>query len=616
MTDSWHFIRPNEANRYPRRIVCFDTEAIITETRKYERQRFRLAAASFDLFKGMDQVPSKSETTVVFEPQHLWEWIDARIKSKSRTVVFAHNLAYDLRLSDAFRCLYALGYDLAFFTLDSNRCVARFTKKGASLLVTDLSSWLPTSLERVADCLGLKKAPLPRQDASETEWVNRCSRDVEITRAAALRLLRYMETSDLGSFRLTGPAQAMAAYRHRFMPKFTLLVHKESEALAAERRAVWAGRCEVWRHGEIQGPLYEWDFRLAYLNIARETSVPIRFRGEAEGMSYANLSRLANHRAILSECTITTSAPITPTKGPNGIYWPTGKFRTTLWDNELTLAKENGAGIEIHHSWVYMKFPALAEWANWLLYQLGPDGLPVDALERIMLKDWARSLIGRFGSRWAKWEKIATLKESGLELLPYVDLDTGEEGAYLQNGHDWFERSGYVDAPDAMPAVMGYIMAEARCRLYRAMGWAGFANVVYVDTDSIITNAEGNDRLAGANSERNLENLVLKAEYKHGLFLGPRQIRLNTELRVAGLPKSAIQKTPRTFEAVLWEGLSESIRRGHPNEVRVYRRNVTVRGTDNRRQHLAGGATAPFEHVSAFFPSDGGLTEIPLVADS
>jgi hypothetical protein len=589
----WHFIRPNEANRYPRRIICFDTEACIKETHKFERQTFRIAVASYDIIDKVTKEPSKSEVKAFVEPELLWEWISSKCKSKSRTVVFAHNLSYDLRISDALRILYQLGFELTFLTLDTNRTVARFKRNGASLILVDLASWFPATLEKIGDKLGIKKVPLPKQDADISLWAKRCTRDVEITRAAVLRLLNWLEVNDLGSFRMTGPAQAMAAYRHRFMPRNGLLVHRDPDALAAERRAVWAGRCEVWQHGEVTGPLYEWDYRLAYLTIAQLAYLPTRLRGSLDEPSLANVLRLSKTRRILADVTVTTECPTIPAKGPDGILWPVGTFKTTLWDNELQLALDYGAKISVSKAWVYMRWPALHDWANWLMAALDTNGMPPDDVMRLMLKDWARSLVGRFGSRWPQWDKVATLPDSKLELLPYLDKETGETGAYLQNGHDWFERSGYVEAPDSMPAVMGYIMAEARCKLWRAIQSVGLENVVYCDTDSIVTNALGNYSLITNWDESGRGNFLCKAEYKRGLFLGPRQIQLNTELRVAGLPKTAIQKGPRSFEAVLWEGLPESIRSGHPSEVRIYRRHVTIKGTDNRRKHMPGGTTVP-----------------------
>src|SRR5215472_8899099 len=122
----WHFIRHNKANRYPRRIVCFDTEARIKVTSKFERQTFRLAVASYDQLDSETLEPIQSEQQGFMEPGHLWEWIASKTKSKTRTVVFAHNLSYDMRISDALRILYSLGFELSFLTLDSNRTVARF----------------------------------------------------------------------------------------------------------------------------------------------------------------------------------------------------------------------------------------------------------------------------------------------------------------------------------------------------------------------------------------------------------------------------------------------------------------------------------------------------------
>lgn len=600
----WHFIRPNEANRYPRRIICFDTEARIEETKTVQKQTFRVACASFDLIDRSTLEPTKSETAVFWEPLHLWEWIDGHCKTKSRTVVFAHNLSYDLRISDCLRILPALGWSLSFLSIDSNRCVARFRKKGSSLLLCDLSSWLPTSLAKVADKLGLRKTPLPDWGAEETAWVNHCQRDVEITRIAVLELIRWLERNDMGSFRMTGPAQAMAAYRHKFLPHCGLLVHTERDVLDIERRAAWAGRCEVWKHGEISGLIHEWDFRLAYLTVARDAYVPVRFRGETGPLSIKELKRLSKHRALMSQCTVRTDRPLVPAKVGDGIGWPIGEFDTVLWDNELLNAATFGADITIHRTWVYMKFPAFTEWAQWLLGALDTNGLPVDSIERIMLKDWSRSLIGRFGARWPQWRKVAKLPNSDLELVPFVDTDTGESGAYLQNGRDWFERSGYIDAPDAMPAVMGYIMALSRVRLWNAMEIAGLHNVIYCDTDSLVVTEEGNENLLAKYPPNNPEGFIQKAQHKGGLFLGPRQIRLGTELRIAGLPKNAIQKGPRSFEAVMWEGMSEGIRRGHSNEVRIYRRAVRIKGVDKRRRHLANGRTEPFALTASGNPSN------------
>lgn len=612
-----HFVRPNEANRYPRRIVTLDAESRIRETRTGETHSFMLACASFDELAKDGSGSVKTERGEFVSPGELWAWVDAHTRSRARTVVFAHNLAYDLRITDALAQLPRLGYLLDFLSADGTRCVARFTRHGPacgrraalvagaegkcdcgdrrSLLLVDLFSFLPTSLEVIGEQLGLAKPALPKQNAPHGAWLERCAADVTITRAAVLRLLGWLESNDLGSFRLTGAAQAMACYRHRFMPRYGLMVHREEEQLARERRACWAGRCEAWRWGELQGPLHEWDFELAYLRLAATAYLPVRYRGEVAPPSVPQARALIGRRRHLLELDVEAGLPLLPAAVGERIAWPVGSFSTTVWDVEAIAAFERGARLTVRRAWAYDARPALASWAQWLGSLLAPEGLPVDSLERIMLKSWARSLIGRFGLRYPLWERVGTVAGSELQLVPFVDLDTGEEGAHLEAGGEWFERAGMIEAPDSMPAIMGAIMAAARVQLWRAAEIAGPASVAYMDTDSLIVDRAGNRELERWLGAANLGGLRPKATYRRALIRGPRSLELDDELRAVGVPKRSIRRSDGRFEAQLWEGLDRSLARGSSSTVRVTRRLVNPVGKDSRRVHLPGGATAPFD---------------------
>lgn len=589
----WHYLRTNASTRYPRRIVCLDSEALIRERKTGQTHTFRVAAATFDQLPAGLGEPERSESFEAHSPAALWEWIDARTKSKSRTVVWAHNLGYDLRVTDGLGQLARLGWERMFLAIDGVRTCARYRRGSRSLALVDSTSFLPVSLADIAGRVNMRKQPLPAADASEAAWAKHCRNDVAILRRAVLDLLGWLESNDCGMFRLTGPAQAMACYRHRFLSAGQLLCHRDERALAAERTAAWAGRCEAFRHGKVEQRLYEWDFTLAYLTLARRLWLPVQLWAERDGLSIAQLLQLARRRRIIAEVEVDTEAPVLPAAGPRGIVWPVGSFKTTAWDIELRAAHERGATIRVGHAWVYRPRPALAEWAEWLLAELGPNGLPSGALARPMLKAWARSLIGRFGMRVPVWTEIGPLEKPSLRYLPAVDADTGEEGAVLELDRAWYERSGLQDATDAMPAVTSYVMAAARVRLLEAIEAAGWENVVYCDTDSLIVTEAGNKPLAAWATGADVGMLRLKADYPRALILGPRQIRLGDELRAAGLPRSAVATSPQSFEAELWESLAGTLGRGKAAEVRVQRRTIRLRGSDHRRRHLPGGLTEP-----------------------
>jgi hypothetical protein len=589
----WHYLRPNDALRYPRRVIVFDTEARITETKRGQKHRFRCAAASFDRIDKATLEPARTERQSFTTPQALWEWVTAKAVRKERTFVFAHNLAYDLRVGRAFELLPAGGWTLPFLTLDTQRCVARWVKDGRGLTMTDTTSWLPVALEEIGRRLKRAKAPLPAQGAPAADWLQRCLTDVEITREAALWLLRYLEEGDLGSFRLTGPAQAMGAYRHRFMPKHGLLVHRDEVVLAAEREAAYTGRCEVLRHGRTSARLAEWDFELAYLHLARDLPLPVHLSGYVNRLTTGQLRQRMERCCVLAQCIVTQTEPILPARREGRVLWPVGTFAGTYWDVELQAALGRGAEISVSRAWLYRRRPVLRDWAGWLLDRLSQAQADVPPLEPILLKHWARALIGRFGLRYPDLNRSYRLPYAGIEYVPGVDLDDGSAYAELQVGKDVLEQSGMVESPSSMPAVMSYIMAASRVRLLEAVEAAGWQHTLYVDTDSLLVDYAGSRRLSAWARSAAGAGLRRKRSYTEAVLRGPRSLSLDDELRAAGVPRKATRAGDGRFVGEVWEGLSESLRRGRPNEVLVRPRSFQLRGTDRRRRHLPGGATAP-----------------------
>lgn len=588
-----HWVRPNEANRYPRRLIVLDSEAETEWTKNRERHRLRCVVASCDSIDRVSLEPVKTEWHEGTDPAELWRWVDERTRSNERTVLFAHNLGYDVRLTAALVELPALGWELTAFSLDSYRCWARWRRGKRSLVMVDLFSFLPVGLEKVGTAVGLRKLRMPDRGAPIEKWLARCRRDVEITRAGVLQLLRWLETRDMGSFRLTGPAQASAAYRHRFMPRESLLVHDHSPAIAAERTSAWSGRCELWQHGRIDGYLWEWDYRLAYAHLARHLDLPVRFKGCTYTTDPDKLQRLGESHALLYEGVAATEVPTVPTSHEDRIVWPVGRFPTILWDVERDLLLAEGGTFEVRRTWLYQREPALAGWAEWIVAALdGPDP-EADPLARIMLKSWSRSLIGRFGLRYPLLSPIATAPHADVLYAPQLDHRTGDVGYTLQVGREVLERRGAVEGRDSMPAVMAYVMAAARVRLWRAMQLAGTENVAYVDTDSLLVNAEGSRRLQAIAGEGEHVGLRVKRRH-HGVeLIAPRVVVTDVGPKIAGLPRGAERAGARKWWAEVWESPQASIRKRRPSEVVVERRLYQIKTKDHRRRHVSSGDTAP-----------------------
>lgn len=594
-----HWYRPNEASRYPRRIISLDSEAVKVLERGREHHRLRCASLTFDVIDRATLEPRRTERVDVTDAEELWEWVEARTTVNERTVLWAHNLGYDLRLTRALELLPGRGWELQEFSLDSYRCWLRWKRGGRTLLMVDSISYVGRALVRFSDELGLEKPALPRPEAPLEEWVRRCRADTELLREIVLRLLRWLEAGDHGNYRMTGPAQASASFRHRFLERGQLLIHAEPEVLEAERRSAWTGRCEVWRHGHVDGPIVEWDFSLAYARIARDAQLPVRLRGELRRPTLSQLLAMGAGLAWLTEVEVETPAPVVPAELDGRIVWPVGRFVTTLWDVEVRELLAAGGTCRPRRAWLYRRGPLLQEWAQWVLEELeGPDQLRCP-VARAVVKGWSRSLIGRFGLRYPKWEQLGVAEEAALELVPFVSASSGATGTWLRLGHQVLEQSTVEESPDSAPAIMAYVMALARRRLWRAMQLVPAGELVYVDTDSLLVTAAGSPALERFSRTAEGEGLRVKAEYRAGTFWAPRQMELDGAARVAGLPRSSSRRGPKVWRAEVWEGPSEAIRRGRAGEVVVSERTVHLRAVDHRRLHLDAGATEPVELLEA-----------------
>lgn len=585
-----HWVTPNHATRVPRAFVYLDTEAKREVHGRRETQTFRLGVAAYDAKRKdaagwRERLWCRSTDTA-----ELWAWITDRCRRKARTVLVAHNLAYDLRISNAFVELPALGFTFVAGRVDDGQAWFVWRRGDQSLTCVDSTSWCPVALSVLGRAVGIEKLDLPDWEDDDDAWSARCTRDVEILADAWRRLMFWVENDDLGNWKLSGAGQSWAAFRHRFM-EHRLLVHEDDDARAAERHASHTGRCEAWQHGRlVDGPYTEWDFTTAYAVIGRDCDVPIKLAGEVARPTLARVLEPGPNRAALVECTVTIDEPILPVRSDTGIRWPVGTFDTTVWSHELELAAAAGARIAVTRAWVYRTAPALRDFCTWVLAGLDGTRGPVDPVVRVALKHWSRALIGRTAARWSRWEVVGRREQVDVSLGQVYELDSDEHYAMMQLGNQLIRQVGAPDNPHAMGAILSWVMAESRVRLWTTMKIAGLSNVVYVDTDSVIVDAVGDANLRAAA----IPGLRVKGEWDSIEVRGPRQIIPGSTLRASGVPKGATRTGVDTWEAAVWSGLSRSLASGAPSSVEVARRTFHLPGLDRRRIHLSDGRTAPF----------------------
>lgn len=577
----WHYVKPNETTRIPRHHIFLDTESTSERVTNGAIQRWRLGVARYyRCEKGRKPV---SRYVDYMDTQKLWEDVSGSIRDNARTILWTHNLQYDLRISRALEILPTLGWEIISHNFSPRNTWVIWRRGTSTLTMVDSLSVFPVPLATVGKTIGLGKLSLPDNDGSIEAWLTRCRRDVEILSTAVIKYLEWIESEDLGNWQMTGSGQAWAAFRHRFM-KHRLLVHADETALAAERHAMWTGRCEAYWHGALpMETLHEWDMTLAYPRIAQSCPVPVRYLGpmppDSDWRRWVHNDRVA----LLAEVTVTTDAPIVPTHHEGRVLWPVGTFQTTLWSPELAALIESGAEVTVTAGWLYRKRPALQDWADWVIRQLDDQAAETDALIFLVLKNWGKALIGRMAMTYQGWEKYAEAPSIALSRSQCLDVETGESYELMQVGNSVWRSTGRTDWEQSMPMVTGYVQSECRARVWRILSAMPPKSTLYCDTDSIMVLDDWAHAVADVCAKYPEYGLRLKRSWDGFAIWGPRQILTGERVRISGIPRTAERADDGSLTGAIWDSLATAMKLGNPNQVVTRDRVWRPRGVDKRR---------------------------------
>lgn len=592
-----HYIKPNHKANVPKRMVVIDAAAVSEYSTSGERQSWRCGAAIFIHWTSKGFI--HRETRTYLSPDELWGDVCEFTRKKQRTIVYAHNLPYDLRITDALRCISARKFKLEAIRVSSQGSWSRWSKDQATLTLCDSASVFPItvgSLGLLVDCHRLR---LPNSE-DVGEWMAVTVRNAEIVANAMTEYWSWLRTGVAGNWQMTGAGQSWAHWRHSHYTH-PVLVHPDMEAIAAERRAMWTGRAENWRHGkDLDAPIYEWDWANSYPRVVRDWNVPVRFVGQARKPSPRDLQTLASKYIINADVEVQTDKPIVPTSHDGRIIWPIGSFRTTLWWPEIEALIRAGQTVRPERIWLYRGEPALRQWAQWIIGEIHDPDFQNKKWLGPILKHWSRTLIGRFATQYQNWELFGRDTSSKVMIGHLFDNRTKELSDVMQVGHDLHIMTGMSESDDSCPQITSYVMSVARRRLWDAMVAVGLEHVYYVDTDSLVVDMEGHVALTKMTRAGRFEGLRLKGRHRGYEIYGPRAAIFGPKQVFAGMPRDSRRVTDEEWQGQVWTQLERALRTGEHDRVTITNRKFTVRYNDKRRIRTGDGRT-----VARVLPEDG-----------
>lgn len=611
-----HILKQTRGENRPSNVIFFDTETNTVPISEDERKLvLKLGVVQHcQTIKGERLKPQKD--LVFTTPGELWDFIDNRSYSKRTNYLVAHNLGFDLAVTDGFTHLYRRGWKLESFYSKGVTSIFRWSEGDRKLLGVDNTNLFPGKLELWGEIMKVPKLSVDFDTVSDCELIIYCQRDVEIMRRSWLTWLDFLDENRCGAFKMTVGSTAFNTWRHRYMTA-RVHIHDNPLALQLERDSYRGGRTEVLFQGTLTDRhFYYLDVNSMYGYVLSRYMYPLGIYNALETDSISQLLKKLQNFAVVAQVDIETPEPWFPLKIDTHTCYPTGRFTTTLTTPELALCFQRGWIRGVHAMVWYRQgylFSMFVKHFRDLRDTYERDGNRGYAT---ICKLLTNSLYGKFGQMGFEQTQIGKTDISDIWTMYCYDMESQEYFQQTALAGGVYEQRRTGESYHSFPAIAAHVTAYARMHLYRLLRMVPPGHAYYMDTDSIIVDQVGYYALASMVQPGKMGYLKVELESDDLTIHAPKDYKMGERVRVKGIRPDAVQIRESEFLQDQWFGLAGLIRRGSLD-------GAIIKQTLKRQERiifsgtvLPSGWVAPFV-LEGFPPSRAApLETLPLLPET
>lgn len=491
-----------------------------------------------------------------------WDWAISKVKSGTKVYIFSHNQAFDFTVLRGFSTLRRRGFKLRKAVIESPPTILTFKKDVKTICILDTYNYFRLPVKSLGKAMGIDKLEMPEYERSMEVWNQYCKRDVEILLKLMLFYVGIVKDWELGGFQFTGASQAFTAFRHRFMTA-QLLIDDNVKALDIARASYYGGRTECFHIGKIKGELYLVDINSQYPFVMKYNKYPTKLLSVWNNITDKELNGLISKYSVCCEVLIETNIPIYPYIQDNRLIFPIGKFVTNLSTPELIEAKARGHLKEVRKAAIYENADIFSEYVDFFYNKRMEYELSGNKELSFMCKIMLNSLYGKFGQNGYNYETTKGDEEDKISTWDELDLVTGIVYKYRQFGGIIQMLIKDAESYNSHPAISSHVTSYARLYLYHLMETAEFCNVYYCDTDSMLINANGLNKISSYLHNANLGALKIERKISHALIRAPKDYIFDEIEKIKGIRKNAVQISENAYQQDVFPGFKGMIQKGN-----------------------------------------------------
>jgi hypothetical protein len=595
-----HRLSGNAREWTPGTVGFFDTETRAAVDDRGETHHLRLWSARTVDRRAPKRHSPRDVVTRGTTAADLVAWVTASMRSRRSMWVFAHNLTFDLATTALLRHLTDDGWRVTSATLGGKSCWAKLSKGKQSLTLADSWTYLPVDLGRIGLAVGQPKMPLPAGDDTDAAWQARCDTDVAILAEGMLDFLAWFDDAKLGNLSTTGATTGWNVYRHRADTR-PVVIHPEPAVIAEDRTYVHGGRRATWRLGRLtDGPFVELDIHAAYPTVAAHYPLPQQHRATFTSLDLDDYKLSSDRWGVVAECVIRTLTPTVPVKWSGATFYPVGQFRARLCGPDIQAALAARTLISVGPGRTHQLSHSMSPWAHWVLDVMAGNVPNTPEVAQVAAKHWSRSTIGKWAAHSFDTTQLGPSPGSGWGYEDAYDHDNQCRASIQDLAGQRSLISAGGDPENAYPVIFAWVESHIRVALARAVDMIGEGALVTANTDGLIATQRlvgsleaGGSVVApdGVRGKARLDFVVerinaaiaplvlrVKSSAGHVDVKGPQHVVLGKQRTMSGIPRSADQVGPDTFQFLTWPGMSRQLAAGMDGTYRRDQRNVTIAG--------------------------------------
>lgn len=545
------------------RLIFFDVETeTVSETKKEKVQGFQLVTANYCVYRpegGMRTIESfQSYSQVDF-----FIWVRKHIQVKKLLYVLSANIWFDIRNSGLFMTLIEHGFVPNVFHVRGLAVIIKLVHQSGTIIFLNMQQLIPVSVKAYGEMVGLSKLEVDLETDNKALLMEYCQRDTDIITKVFGKWMDFLKLHDLGRFSYTMAGQAFLAYRYRFMNK-VIYIHNHEHFTKFERKCYLGGRTECFYIGKLDKDItYYLDINSMYPFVMRTQKMPTRILKVESYPKKVMLHYWLKKYHCLAYVAIDTNEPVYPLIKDHRLCFPIGRFSTYLCHAELEYAFSHGHIHSIGYIALYQKTIIFDEYIKFfhnLKRMYEKEG---NKSFRFMTKRMMNSLYGKFAQRIDVLSFEDSIEEPRYSHDRILNLKDGKWYRELVLGHSRkVYEEGAGEAYDGFVAISASITSAARIYLWSLMKEAGRENVFYCDTDSMLVNPEGYERLSEHIQDNVLGKLTLEKTSHHVTIHSAKDYVFGGDVKIKGVGKRSIKRSDGGYSQLQFPSFKGDIKRG------------------------------------------------------